>query len=495
MPTSTYEKIMDTSKHGLIYGIGKILSTGIGFFLIPVYTRYLLTDEYGVLALLTITASIVSTIFSFNLGTALFRFYYDNDSKKHKDRVISTSFFVMLLSSIFLIIFGFFLKDVLSNIIFETNEYSLYIFLIFSASAGQLLSRIPYSLFRAEKRSTEFTVFNIISTIITLATIIFFVVVLKRGVFGVVLAKSITALFFALILNIYIIRRIKLDFSFTLSKDLLRYGIPLIFSGLAMMVLTWFDRYLLNIFSTLSEVGIYNLGYQISMGLQFLLMVPFKQIWAPMRFSVMEEDNAKLYYKRVLIYFSFLGIWIFLALSILSRDVLKIISNPEYHPAYKIIPIVSLAYLIFAIKSPLNLGIGFEKKTKYYALTVISGALVNLVLNLYLIPKYGAMGAAFATLIAFIIMVLLHYYINQMLYRIKYDWNRILHLAFVGGFVFIIGWYIPFDQLYVSLLSKTSVVLSFPLILYLTKFFEESEIEHVQKLISQIIVKVKSYFI
>ena len=272
-----------------------------------------------------------------------------------------------------------------------------------------------------------------------------------------------------------ICKEIKFRFSFYEARIQLRYGIPLIFVSLAGLALIWLDRYLLKFYSNLSEVGLYSLGYQFGMILNIVIIEPFKLIFQPMSLEIRNDENARQYFCKMLTYLTFITILLSLGISLLSNDILRIISDKSYWEAYKVVPIICLSYIIFAAMQPIGMGPFFKRKTYYYSYTFGIGVVINIILNLIFIPKYGMIGAAFATVIAYFVMVLFTYVISMKLYYVSYEWGRIVKEIICGILIYLIGTRIQTGNVWINIFLKIVIVFLFPVLLIPMRFYQKLE--------------------
>jgi O-antigen/teichoic acid export membrane protein len=489
--TSTYSKLRETLKDGFIYGLGTSLSTGIGFLLIPLYTNYFSAAEYGVLSLISITASIVSSVLSLGLISALFRSYYDYETPSERSKAISTTFFMLLLMGLFITVGGFFLSGFLSSAIFKTDAYASYFQVIFVTSSLRLLQGVPIQVLRANKRAALYSVVNVGKVAIQLAFISYFVIFLGLGIFGAIVGEMLGFILSTPILFFLIRSDLSMSFSKFEAEKQLRFGFPLVFTEISDYIINWFDHYFLAVFMTLSAVGVYALGYRIGMVLSILLIQPVKLIWGPMMFSVMNQSNAKRYYSKMLTYVAFLGLSITLAISLPAGEILHIGTNEAYWGASTIIPVICLAYVVYCSIDILNVGIGIKRKTSLVAVYFAFGAVANIALNIALIPKFGYLAAAYTTLASYLVMFAMSYRFNRGLLPVDYEWGRILKMLIVAVSLLLVGHYIHAGTLLLSLLYKLALFVSFPLILYLLNFYQDAELERIKAILAK---RLSPYF-
>lgn len=498
-----YEKVKETGKHGLIYGLSSTLTTVIAIILVPLYTRYIDPADYGMLALVIITISIFTNIFSFGLKKAFFRFYFDKNEKNKE--VITTAFSLITQFSMALILISSILSPLLSYLIIGKVEY-FYIFILLAIEGGTLnISHVGLSFLRTKRQSKLYSKIFISNFIIKLLLIIVLILVFNLGILGIVLGRVISGFILLLIIISQNWKYFKIKFNRDLSMRMLKFGTPFIFSQISVFILTWFDRYFINFFKGLTEVGIYNVGYQMGAIIIVLLITPFNFIWGALKLEVMDHDNSRKYYNKILIYFSIVSFFLFLSMSLLNYEPIKLIVDSRYWDCYLVIPLVTLGYVFNGISTVMSIGIEIKKKTQYILIINGSAAILNIILNLIFIPHYGMIGAAYATFISFSIGFVLSYYINYKLYPINYQWEKVFKVILITGILFIIGWFLPLYELmeYIGferygIISsvlvfsiKGLIVLSFPVIIWHSNVFEDDDRGGVRKLFTE----TKAFFL
>jgi O-antigen/teichoic acid export membrane protein len=216
-----------------------------------------------------------------------------------------------------------------------------------------------------------------------------------------------------------------------------------------------------------------------------LVTEPFFSIWRPKMFEFAKREDAKDIYSVMLTYFLFLEIFLALGISILIKDVLIIISSPEYHSAYKVVPLILLSYILWGGYFHVQVGILIKKRTRNIAYIVVVSALSNLLLNYSLIPQFGMWGAALSTLASFVIMFLLNYIISSRIYYVRYEFIRICKLLVLAVVLYLVSLAINTNSLFSSLFVKTILVLSFPFCLFFLRFYTPPEIRRIKEIVSK----------
>jgi O-antigen/teichoic acid export membrane protein len=368
-----------------------------------------------------------------------------------------------------------------SHLIFGTPTYTPYFYLLFGINFFETLNQMPKAIFRAEKASMRYAVLSLVTFTTKLLLVIYFVVALRQGVFGVLSGYFLNAVLSMLLYFPFIAKRLGLRFSGEELKRLLSYGLPLVLSGLAMVVLSSADRYYLNHFSTLSQVGLYALGYQLGMVVLVVLVNPLSLIWPPMLLAVKDDPEAREYYSRSLTYFLLLGMFISCGVAGLAKEILHVIATPAFYPAYKIVFLICLSYVSLGAVRILHVGIALQRKTQYEPLVVGIPAGINLLLNYFFVQRWGMMGAAWAMLLCCVLMAILQYAIAVRFYVVPYEWGRITKIILSGIALYVVLHFVQIGAIVPAIVVKGLLWVSFPFLLFLLGFYEPVEVRGIKE--------------
>jgi O-antigen/teichoic acid export membrane protein len=465
--------IKNVSKHTLIYGVGDMLAKGIGFLLIPLYTHYLSTEQYGTLELLDLTTYVVGLLLAMGIAQSVVRYYYEYEDEKRRGQVISVAMITIWVITLSVLAFLILLSRNISDLVFDSQDYYRFFNIIFVTMVINLSNEIPMTVLRIEQKSVFFVSVSMSRLAVTLTLNIVFIV--HFGIMGILVAGLISSSLAGLFLTGYILRRIKLSYSFEIMKAMLGYSAPLIGSWLGMFVLHFGDRFLLQRLDSLDSVGIYALAYKFGMMGNTLILTPFLMTWAPKRFEIVRQDDAKDVFAHIFTYFFLVQLFVSLGIAVLIRDVIGIVAEEAYRSAYQYVPVILVAYIFYGAYSYVQFGVLLEKKTKYLGISAMIIAVVNIVLNYLLIPRLQIWGVTLVTFCSFGLLVGAIYPFAQRFYHIPYQWGRLLHLAATAVGLFFLAGFINPSNLALSLTLKFLIALSFPLVLFVTGFFTAAE--------------------
>ncbi len=481
-------KTKNTIKHTAVYSFGNITTKLIGIVLLPLYTKHITVAEYGILGILEITIMILTQTLILGQPQAFLRFYNLEEYGEKRKTILFTIFVFLLTAGLLFNLLGQSLADRLSSLFFRPSEFAIYLKLSFCIISLQIINNLFLTVLRTQEKSTFYVIVNIIKLFIVLGFNIYFIVFAGIGIRGVLYSYLIGDGLLFIVLFPKMISEMTPKFDRKILIATLSFGFPLIFTSLAGMLLNAGDRYILKLLSNYHEVGLYNLGYKVAGVLNMLFIQSFSLGFAPIAFKIYGKTGDKRYYSKMLTYFVFVLCWAGLGLSLFGRGIVKTFAlNSDYWPAYSIIPIIVLSYIFSGAKSITTLGLYLTGKTQFVAYNTLVALVINIGLNFLLIPKYGIMGAAVATLIAFTILYFLSYFISNHFYKIPFENLKLLKLLILAIVLYFIPYLFRDMRLIMNIIVKILILISFPFLLYLLKFYDKIEIDTIKKIFFKIV--------
>lgn len=429
---SIYKKIFQQTA---IYGLAAVFPKVIGFFLVPFHTEVMRSDAYGQYNVVFAIIMFLNVILAFGMETAFFRFYNLKDDKK---AVINNAMLFLLFTSSFFLAISLLTQNFWTAFLNIPKDIWQYVIWILVLDA---LVIIPFAKLRADQRPMFYSTVRIGNVCINAFFNVFFLYLLPLivarhpdSVFSAIYVENfqVSYIFIANLiasLATFLVFyksyfKIRLRYNSALGKQMVNYGVPIMIGGLAFAINESFDKILLErLLPTdiaLSEVGKYSACYKLG-----LFMVLFRQAYTlgiePFFFNYAKNDDAPAKYATITKYFVILGSLIMLCVIVFS-DVLKIlfIRNESYWDAMKVVPLIILANFCLGIYTNLSVWYKLKDKTLIGAYISIIGAVLTLIFNYLLIPVWGYMGSAVATLIAYGSMMLISYLLGQKYYPIPY---------------------------------------------------------------------------
>ena len=473
-----FDQIKRLFKHSFIYLIGSALQSLIGFVLIPVYTRYLSPAEYGQLEILNTVLLILNIILSLGFASALMKVHErDSEGEIERRRLIGTMYiFVLPIASAVTMLLALGAKYFTGALLEDADQVNL-LYLILGTNLVVIFLNLSFAVLRSKERSKTFTLLSLVKFLFILGLNTYFVIVLQLGIMGILLGNLIAQTVLALVFIPVIWRSFKFSFSSLYLRKLSLFGFAVIPASLAMWIMDLSDRYFLKHFADFTEVGLYSLGYKIGFLIYILLVYPFQLAWPKVSFAVASRPDCKEIYAKTLTYFAFIGSLAALGLSLFGAQIIKLLADPQFHTAYKIIPLVAFSYVLYGLHFALVPGLHLKEKSKYYPLMIGIPAGLNLLLNYFLVPLYGMIGAAITTLICFILVVVLTYLITKRFYRVKYEWQRLLKLLVIIALIIGAKWaYTATDLTLTDVLYNALLLVIFIGLIFISRFFTKEEL-------------------
>lgn len=479
-----FSTIKNLFRSSAIYGAGLFLQKVIGFLLLPVYTHFLAPDQFGVFSLLNTTGQVIAPLLAVGIPHAvvwsvLFR---ETDESETFSSIV-----------VFHLVFGLFLTgllcwqaDWISAVIFDSTGHVLLLRLIFITMFLELWEYNLISRFRIREKPARFAAMICSRFLLGAFLSIFFLVFMRMGVKGLVYGQLINATIFGTLSFILLWPGKKLKVSGPILKGLIKYGLPIIPMNICYFVLAVSDRYFLQYFSSAFEVGLYALGYNIGMVIN-IATASLELAWIPRMFGIAKTDpDARNTIGRLLTYYVLLAGAGAVALALASREIIMLMAPAEYHPASRVVPLVALSYLLGGVTLFTNIGMKIQNRMYLSNPIVIGTALLNLGLNYLMIPTYGMMGAAWATLISYVAQTVAFSWVNQRLWHITYEYVRLSKISLTLLLVFLAASQPVFGNLWGNLAFKLLVWSSLPFMLWAMRFYRPGEIRGLQQLLRRL---------
>lgn len=426
-------------KQTFIYGLATVLPRMLSFLLTPLYTAVMAVGVYGKVSIIFSWFAIFNVILAYGMETAFFRFFNKEDNQ---DRVVGTAALSIIFTSLTIFVLAFLFKSQIAEVTdIEVQHISFVIWILLLDA----LVIIPFAWLRANAKPIKYAILKIVNVAINIGLNLFFFLLLadlanKSKLFAsmyksnfeisYVLISNLIASAITVILMLSFYGKIKYVFDSKLWQQMLRYAFPVLIAGLAYSTIETFNRILLD--SSLStaenpeeEVGMFSACYKLALFMT-LFATAFRLGIEPYFFSHAKEKNPQKNYARILEYFVIFGSGILLTVVVFS-DILKviIIRDEGFWEAMWIVPIILIASFCLGIYHNLSVWYKITDRTKFGAYISVVGAIITLVLNIWLIPIMSYKGSAIATLAAYGSMVLLSYYFGRKYYPIPYNLKKI----------------------------------------------------------------------
>jgi O-antigen/teichoic acid export membrane protein len=483
MAESVTKEAKVIARHTAVYGMANVLDRAVSFIMLPVYTRYLTPADYGVLELIGMTVALLAVALGMGVEAAVSRFYFDYKDPEKRKLVVSSG---LLGYSGFALIFVVILlpfSDALAGLILDSVSLGHYFVVALIGLGLSFIQPINLAYLRVQQKSGTLMLVQVAKTFFGLSLVILLVVVKEMGVYGVLLGTMLSDLVFTIFLTVFTLIHTRLRVDWTLVKGMIMFGLPLVPSNMSAYIVRASDRWFVKEYVNMASTGLYSIGYKFGTLVHQFVTSPFIQIWTPRRFEYFEKEGSDRIFARIFTYFCAVSLFVGLMISLLSKEIIQLMTTEAFWSSYLIVPVIVLAYIVFSFHYHFNVGILIKKATKYIAYVNMANAGLNIVLNFIIIRRYGVWGAAFTALICYLFKSGMTYYYANRLYPISVEWRRVSTL-FIGAIgLFLAGSLIDTGSLWLNAAAKVGVGLTYPLILYWMRMFDSSEIAKIKEII------------
>jgi O-antigen/teichoic acid export membrane protein len=411
-------------KNSFVYIVSIVIVSLVPVVALPIFTRMLSKEDFGVLALAQIYAVFMSGIANIGLTNVYNRnFFQYQDQKSASGLLYSTIIFVV--NNFFILAFvTYIFREPLSKIIIGSTQHGNLLFWAFCSSGIISLKSYYLSYFKNSENAKSFAIYSINESILTFALCLFFVVYRGTGVIGLIWGQLVANIIIFSVLTAKSISLLPVSFSKSILKDSLRIGYPLTPKVFFSVISNQFDKYMIGQLASAGGVGIYSIAQKVSY-LIFKFMTAFHNVYQPQVFKRMFDQGKKggESVGRYLTPFLYLSVATALLIVIFAEEAIWILAPKSYHAAIDIVIILSMFYgLLFFGKQPQLL---FAKKTHIIPILTFISIALNVILNIFFILRWGAIGAAWATFLAGLISGSISFAVSQYHYEIKWQYKKI----------------------------------------------------------------------
>jgi O-antigen/teichoic acid export membrane protein len=462
---------------GGIYAIAGASQQALSFVLLPVYTRFIDPVDYGVLELLTALSAVLFGTLAIGIPSAIVKCYHRDCETPEEQAALLTMGLALAAPGLIggALLLSLFAEDV-SQLVLGLDTGATFVRLVAANGALSWLTAIVLSALRAQERALAFSTLSVTQVGTALLLNLTLVAYYDAGVTGIFwgnLCSNVLALPIGLLVTH---RSTRWTLVGHLARPLARFGlllVPVVVAGWAMNMS---DRYVIRLFNDLSDVAVYGVGYKFGMIVEVMIVFPFQLAWPAISFSLSHREGHRTTYANALTYLVMVLAYLVIALTFSTRIGLEAVVGEAYRDAYRVVPLVALAYAFNGIQYCVAPGIHIAEKTRLLTLTTVAGAVLNLGLNFLLIPSWGMMGAAWATAGSFLLVAVVTGGIAQRFYHVDYDYRRLAKILGCALLVAAIGVQIPPESSLGSVAWHAMIaIVAFPAALLLSGFLGDAE--------------------
>ncbi len=456
---------------GAAYTAASIFSKLIAVALLPLYTRYLGTEDYGTAEVMFAAVVTASILIRLGLIEALLRFYYETD--EDPGRVVATSFAALFWLSTAAALLALPFAEPISEALLNEPAADL---ARISIGGLWVLTMVEYllTLFRLEERARAFFLTTMLNVLAAIALTVVLVVGAEEGARGLLIGSYGSGAAVALALIWIHRRRLSLRIDRGLLRRLMRFGLPTMPAELSLYGLNFVDRIILIRYAGPAEVGLYSLAVKFAQGVNVLVR-GFQLAWPPLAYSIRDDGEARRTYAAVVTLFVAGCAFVVAGMWLLSRWIVRALTAPEFFGSYKAIGLVATGVTLYALYMVLVVILGRTGRTEFNFPATAAALVANVVLNLLLVPPLGIVGAGLALVASYLVVLALMYVFTQRLFPVPYEWGRLARVVLVSALLVGAGELLLPTEGAVGFVARGALWFAYPLLLFLSGFFTPEE--------------------
>jgi O-antigen/teichoic acid export membrane protein len=434
----------------------KVSAQLLNLALIPIYILYLKTSEYGVLNIGFVFLNFFILLAAFGMSDSLVRFYSKVKSERLKKLVLSNIlFFITFLTVVlFLIILPF--QENLALALFDDPYLASFLLLIIVLGIFETWNHILVMLLQVEGENILYGKFFIIKNIVKVLLTYILLKYYNLNLTGAIIGLLVSSFLFILLCFPLIKSRISFKFSQKVFRILIKYGWPFVISSYALVTLFQVDQIILKFLIGLEAVAIYGLSYKIGSAIQYL-NTSFSMAWFPHLFSLKDEKAKDTIYDMLGYYLSLIFIMGIL-LTLANNFYLSYLLPNDYLMAVEIIPWIMWGYIIFGLSDFLGAGLFMKYKTLTHASIAGISALINIGLNLILVPRYGIKAAAIVTFVSLIFFTLVSFAIAQRHFNLTLPYAKYFKIILPNIILIYLSFIVLSESIYINTLYMIFII-------------------------------------
>ena len=469
-------------KQSGIYALGNIAIKVSGLLLAPFLldTTYLSLSEYGQLGVLLIFAQLSIQIGGLGLGTGLLKFVGKVELAKSSNYSVFTAFIASLTSASILYLILWANSSYLSNLFLGTPGNSAVLKILGIYIVFKILAAIPLMVLRIQERAGVYASTIVLEMTVLLGAVYFLLAVQQEGIGGIITGYAIASSVSTAVVVLAVILRTKWKVDIPLIKSLIHYGAPLVFVGLANIILNAGDRFVLKAITSDAEVGMYEWAARMSGVLNLFVVQSFQLAFTVIGLKVLGTGDESFHRRIFRHYIVFAG-WAALGISLLSYELTLILNglgaSDHYLKSTQLVFPLAVGILIYGIFVIINNVLYATSKTNLMSQNVIASAIFNIVLNVILVPIWGAGGAAIATVLSYGFLLGLTWRSSRKEIAISYAWSSFIKVLGLVTILYLAGQYVINVSMYGAHLIRLILLFMYPVLIIAFKIYGTEEIK------------------
>lgn len=451
------------AKETAIYGVSSIVGRFLNYLLVPVYTIALPASSggYGVVTNIYAWVALILVLLTCGMETGFFRFA--NKGQDDPMRVYSTTLLSVSIGSLVFVALGLLFLEPIAGWL-EYGEHPWYIGMMMIVVAMDAIQSIPFAYLRYKKRPIKFAALKLLFIFLNIALNLFYYVILEGNDVGYAFLFNLVCTSVVMVCMIPELR----GFTYVLDKELLkrmlRYSLPLVILGVAGILNQVADKIIFPFVypdeaEATIQLGIYGAASKIAM-IMAMFTQAFRFAYEPFVFGKSKEKDSREMYAQAMKFFIIFTLLAFLAV-MFYLDILRHVIGRDYWDGLRVVPIVMVAEIFMGIYFNLSFWYKLIDETRWGAYFSLTGCIILILMNIFLIPKYGYIACAWAGFTGYGVAMLLSYFFGQKKYPIQYDLKAIGMYVLLAAVLYVAAEYVSIDNIYLRMAYRTVLLILF----------------------------------
>ena len=464
------------------YQVADVVSKFMAVLLLPVYTRYLRPQDYGVVELLGNGVIFISIVVRFGIIEAFLRFYFSDADAERRDALARRAVTFLLIATTVTAGALAAASVPLSKLILGHRDVTTFLIAVLGLWTFTNLE-LAYGLLRVDERLRAYATASLTNVALTIAATVILVVVLKDGARGLLLGNYGVSTVILIALTWTMRDRLKPRRSAAEPlATLMRFGLPTVPAEASVYALSIVDRYYIYHDRSPALAGLYSIAVKLAGAVAFIVRA-FQYAWPPLAYSVTDDAQAGRLYGLVTTYYAVVSGWVVAGLALEGRWVVRLLAAHSYYRAYRALPWVALGWALYGLWVVFLVIAGRAKVTTRNFPAALAGLAVNVGLIVILVPPLGIAGAGIALCGAYLVMLAVMHLLTRRAFTVAFEWRRLAHSLIVMGGLSALGDLLLPTHGAVGLLSRAAVFLAIPLLLLASGFAHPEELSRLRRLV------------
>ncbi len=437
--TSSPNSMRRLGRASVVYGLGAAVGRAASIVMLPIYTRLLTPGDYGILQMLDLTIDVIALLLSAGATAGVMRFYYKSDSPEERKSILGSAFLMLTgLNTIGGLLMALLAPAIMTHLLGPTATPTM-VYLSAANFAVGAISIVPLLLLQMQERAMLFTMLNVGRLVVQLTLNVVLLVVFRMGPLGILTSNLVASSLMAIVTSVLFVRGAGFRISWEAVRRLQGFAIPYQVTMAGAFILTFGNRFFIKKYFGIDQVGIYGLAFQFGFLLASLTSAPILRAWTPQRhqFAKLPREERDVLYNNGMIFLSAVTIAAAAGIALFVEPVLMIMSDPAFRGAALVVPLVVLAYVLQAWSDSFMFNFDVGERPTYITIGTWISVVISLGLFAVLVPRWGVMGAAVSTVIAFAVRLAIYWAWSTRVWPVSLNWrpHGFMLLAAAGAYL------------------------------------------------------------